>query len=160
MMEQKEFFLKYTFMVNLVLAVLLFSHTALGKICEFNIANDICANIHFKNGISRKIDSVFEIYFEKKTDKGMIKKFELQKLPNLKLWMVMKSGHGHGSEPLSISILKEDHLDRYLVTNVWFMMLGQWDLEVELLVEGSVVKGKIPICVQRDIKKSKAGLCE
>ena len=121
--------------------------------CEFPIGQNICAVIKFKNGVSRKNDSPFEIKFETK-DKKLIK---IEKRPEMKLWMVMKSGHGHGSDELEI--IPQKNGASYFVKNVWFMMLGQWQLKINLFHEGKSYNTELPICVYKLSDKSGPGNC-
>jgi hypothetical protein len=48
------------------------------------------------------------------------------------LWMKMGNGHEHGSDEVKIKKNK----DHYLIKNVWFVMIGQWELFVVLKKDG------------------------
>ena len=143
--------------MNYLIAVLLITigsasaKTPANKPCKFKLEENLCAKVQFKNGVSRKIDSKFELEFVDLSGKhiGLVKK------PEVKLWMVMKSGHGHGSEKLNIT--KDNN--KYLVSNVWFLMVGEWQIKLELEYKGSKVLAEIPVCVGRKAEDSKIGTC-
>ena len=78
------------------------------KECHIKYANNLCAEISFVSGISRKEDSKFKVVFHK-MDTAKVN-FNITKF-DLKLWMVMKSGHEHGSESPQQSESSEDLLD-------------------------------------------------
>jgi hypothetical protein len=143
--------------VNYLIAVLLMTigsasaKTTTNNSCQFLLNENLCAKVWFKNGISRKIDSTFEINFLDTNGKEVV----LVKAPDIKLWMVMKSGHGHGSEKLKIK--KENN--SYLVENAWFLMVGEWQIKLELEYNGLKVQKEIPVCVGRKPEDSKVGTC-
>jgi hypothetical protein len=101
--------------------------------------------------MDRKKDSKFELSFLDKNNKTI----KLDQTPLVKLWMVMKSGHGHGSEDLKLSWSE----NVYQIENVWFEMLGQWKIKIQLMRSGKESKGEIPICVMRDSTKGHVGSC-
>lgn len=118
--------------------------------CEFSVEN-YCAQVKFNKGISRSYDSVFHIQFVDKETKKL--KF-FDKI-DLKLWMVMKNGHAHGSE--EVKIMKDK--TGYTVSNVWFLMLGQWYFNITLSGNGKQVLGDIPICVMKNSNSGRLGKC-
>jgi hypothetical protein len=125
--------------------------TTTNKSCQFLLNENLCAKVQFKNGISRKVDSKFEINFLDLNGKEIV----LVKPPEIKLWMVMKSGHGHGSEKLKIT----KGNNNYLVENAWFLMVGEWQIKLELEYKGVKLQEEIPVCVRRKAEDSKVGTC-
>lgn len=116
--------------------------------CQFKL-DDLCVVVNFENGISRKNDSPFFISFSKNGSPVLNK-------PELKLWMVMKNGHGHGSEELKIEPVDK----KFKVSNAWFMMMGQWSIKGSVQVNSKTYKFSLPICVGRTAKESRLGVCE
>ncbi len=116
--------------------------------CQFK-QDDLCIVVKFENGISRKNDSPFEIKFTEK-NKAVLNK------PELKLWMVMKNGHGHGSETLTIKASDK----KFAVSNAWFMMMGQWSIVGSIKAERKLYNFSLPICVGRTASESHLGECK
>ena len=106
------------------------------------------------NSISRKEAGKFKLEFfdSSKKKRSPIK---LIQAPEAHLWMVMKGGHGHGSEDLS---LKVDN-NTYLLSNAWFLMMGEWQLKLKFKHNGAVVQSILPICVERKPADSHLGHC-
>jgi len=118
--------------------------------CQYELKkSNYCVDIHFLKTPSRSYSSDFELRFiDKKTKKVVMPKDDLKSY----LWMKMKSGKEHGSAPFKIEKLK----DKYVVTNVWLVMLGDWQLHVQLVKENKVVdKLMTTICVARGGKTCK-----
>jgi hypothetical protein len=90
--------------------------------CQLSLSNDVCANIKFKNSISRKTDAEFEIHFTNPAGQVL----SLDKNPQIKLWMIMKGGHGHGSDEVKINKSGK----KFNISNVWFLMLGKWKIKI------------------------------
>lgn len=112
--------------------------------CELEIKPGVCVELSFKNKPSRKASSDFTIKFiDKKTKALVMPKEEVF----VYLWMKMPSGHEHGSDPVKLE--KKNNI--YEASNVWFLMLGNWQVHVQLR-EGGVVKHKTVkvICVARE----------
>lgn len=127
-------------------------HASSNTGCQFVVEKGICANLNFTDGISRKNDSSFSIEFLGPDKKALT----LKKTPEIKLWMVMKSGHGHGSEKLEIQKIDQ----KYMVKNVWFLMMGEWQIKTKFIYGDRVVLATIPVCVGRNSKLSKLGKCQ
>jgi hypothetical protein len=121
--------------------------------CQIALGESVCANINFLEPISRKSDAKFEISFvEKKSGKIV----QLDQIPEIKLWMVMDNGHGHGSAEVKIKQLDK----KYLVENVWFLMLGQWSLKISGKYQGKSFNGEPWLCVRKEVKNSALGKCK
>ena len=119
--------------------------------CEVSAGKKFCSQVNFVKGISRKRDSKFNIsFFDKKG-----RKLKLDALPQVKLWMKMKGGHEHGSETEKIKKLKQG----YLVENVWFLMLGRWELRMEIMLRGQKFTDTVSLCVKKQEKLSHIGEC-
>ncbi|MAX66344.1 MAG: hypothetical protein QF441_05720 [Bacteriovoracaceae bacterium] len=145
-----KIFLSYA----LALSFLVLSHEALADkkdFCQVKLSSEYCAMVKFDAPIGRKEDARFK--FAVIDMKGH--QIKLSKKPKLKLWMIMDNGHGHGSDKLKIQA-KKNH---YLVSNVWFLMLGQWQLKIEVKLKGKTFKKDLDICVMKPAKLSKIGKC-
>ena len=105
--------------------------------CDFDF-KDYCATLKFLKSPSRSYSSDFKLFFkDKKTNKNIIPKEKVMTY----LWMKMKNGHEHGSSPVKITQEK----DHYLVTDVWFVMIGDWELHTLLKQDGKVLEKKVKI---------------
>ncbi len=137
----------------LFLIVVLSSQVMANEKCNFDLTKTLCGKVEFVSGISRKKDSSFKlyIYLKDKMTKGIFLKVN----PDIKLWMVMKGGHGHGSEPVQLSKVK----DYYLVKNVWFLMQGQWDLKISYKHGQKMIEKILHVCVGRTSELSQFGSC-
>ena len=139
--------------VILVLLPLNFSYanSSISSSCQFKINKDLCANLDFKNGISRKTDS--EFHFQIVDRKGQIQNVEEL---SIVLWMIMKNGHEHGSDEVKIKQIEK----KYSVSNVWFLMVGEWLLKINFKHQGKVYKTNIPVCVSKNKTVSNVGKCK
>ena len=128
-----------------------YANSSISSSCQFEINKDLCINLDFKNGISRKTDSVFDIQIV--DSKGQNK--EVKEL-GIVLWMVMKNGHEHGSDEVKIKPSGK----KYSVSNVWFLMVGEWLLKVKFKHQGKLYKTDIPVCVSKNKTVSNVGKCK
>lgn len=128
-----------------------YANTMISSSCQFEISKDLCVNFDFKNGISRKTDSEFEIQITDK--KGQNKKVEEL---NIVLWMIMKNGHEHGSDTVKI----KENGKKFSVSNVWFLMVGEWLLKIDFKHQGKPYKTNIPVCVSKNKAVSNVGKCK
>lgn len=147
--------MKFLTLILLLICQASYSGTAdqrLHKI-EFKKLN-LTAELRSMGDITRKDASTFklELFDSTKSKRTPIK---LEKMPKLHLWMVMKGGHGHGSETLKLKIDKNS----YIVSNAWFLMMGEWQLKAELVHGKNTEKGIFPICVERKPSDSHVGKC-
>lgn len=62
---------------------------------------------------------------------------DIKKL-SVDLWMDMGHGHGHGSAPVSI---EQTGANTYKVSNVWFVMMGEWQVKVAMETSEGLVEG-------------------
>lgn len=140
-------------MLKIILIVLVCANLNFAKAaeCKNKIAKNLCAEIEFEKGISRKADSSFILSF--KNEKGEI--VNLDNDPKIKLWMIMKGGHGHGSEKVKIEKINK----KYRVTNVWFLMMGEWQVKLDLNYQKTNMKSDLYVCVGRSTKESFAKKC-
>ncbi len=141
---------------NFLISIILFASTQLFSAshegCNIQFKDStICAEVNFTSPIGRKDDATFKLTFYEGKNKIILKT-----KPNVYLWMIMKNGHEHGSEKLTQKIEGSD----YLFSNVWFMMLGQWQLHVKFKHKGKDLSGLLPICVKKSSKNSYHGLCK
>ena len=110
------------FLLTIMLCVFTNSY-ALEK-CDYSFKK-YCAKLDFSKKPSRSYSSYFKLFFiDKKTKNKVIPSESVSAY----LWMKMDSGHEHGSDKVKISKMK----DHYLIKNVWFVMIGSWQLFVEL----------------------------
>ncbi len=126
-------------MRNLVIVLMLcLMNSAFAKnTCDFKLKK-YCAKLEFLKKPSRSYSSDFKIYF---TDlKSSKKAMPTQKVFTY-LWMKMKNGHEHGSDKVKIT-RKKDH---FLVENVWFVMIGNWQLHLLLKKDGKVIDKQMKI---------------
>jgi hypothetical protein len=122
----------------LLLLTLCVSITSFAKSkCDIDLKN-YCVSIEFDKKPSRSYSSDFKLTFkDKKTKKVMIPKQEVSAY----LWMKMDNGHEHGSDKVKITKMK----DHFKVTNVWFVMVGDWRLFVSLGVKKETLDKKAMI---------------
>lgn len=100
------------------------SHGDFGKRCDYKFKK-YCARVDFTKNPSRSYSSDFKIFFtDIKTKKSTMPSEEVYPY----LWMKMGNGHEHGSEKVEIVKAK----DHYLIKNVWFVMIGAWELYIAL----------------------------
>lgn len=114
--------------------------------CDLNFSDSsVCADVEFKQKPNRKKSSDFTLTF---LDAASKKPKAIDQQVHVYLWMKMKNGHEHGSEEVKIQKVGEG---KYLITNVWFLMLGKWQLRAELKDKaGNVVdKASMEVLVER-----------
>lgn len=119
--------------------------------CSGYKSDNYCFNLKFEK-ISRKSDSKFSVEI---IDLKTSEKIKPKKLA-VKLWMVMKNGHEHGSEDVKI----ETKGDGYFVSDVWLLMLGEWQIKISGLIGKNTFNVSVPVCVKRDSSKSSVGSCK
>ena len=119
--------------------------------CQFDF-KQFCLTLNFEKEISRKKSSDFTLEVFKDGNR-----VALQKKPEIKLWMVMENGHGHGSDPVE---MKELAPGKYSVKNVWFLMRGEWEVKGSLNLDGKKSDFSIPVCVGKTPKESSVGKCK
>ena len=109
--------------------------TKTGTRCDFSFKK-YCARVVFKKKASRSYSSDFKIYFtDIKTKKAVMPSEEVYPY----LWMKMGNGHEHGSDEVKITKNK----DHYLIKNVWFVMIGSWELFIVLKKDGKEVEKQV-----------------
>ncbi len=123
------------------------------KECNFSLKNGHCVKISFDDVISRKKDARFHLSLFNKKSKNITN--ELKEF-NLKLWMVMKNGHGHGSD----EVVMKKNKGSIQFTNVWFLMLGQWHMKLTYKFDGKDFKASIPVCIMKNKDESRLGNCQ
>lgn len=130
-MKFRRIYMKYV----LIFLTLSISFSAFAKDkCDFDFKK-YCAKIDFIKKPSRSYSSDFKLTFvDKKTKKKVIPKEKVMSY----LWMKMDNGHEHGSAPVKITQEK----DHFLISDVWFVMIGKWELFVQLKDSGKVVEKK------------------
>jgi hypothetical protein len=102
--------------------------------CDFDFKK-YCATVEFSKKPSRSYSSDFKLIFkDKKTKKVVIPSEKISSY----LWMKMDGGHEHGSDKVEISKMK----DHFKITNVWFVMVGNWKLFVSLSVKDAELEKK------------------
>lgn len=121
-------------------------------VCNVELSKELCAKVEFQTPITRKRSSKFQIDFYDAKKKALIK---LDKDPVVKLWMIMKNGHEHGSEKLVMARNKSG----YLISEAWFLMLGEWIVRGEYTYKGKVIRKDFFLCVKRKSSESGLGKC-
>ena len=124
------------------------------RLCHVELKDTgICAELVSTTELTRKTAASLELSF---FDKKSIKPVNLDGEMKAKLWMVMKNGHEHGSEPLKIEKMK----GKYSLTNAWFLMMGEWKLKLELSHNSKEYKTEIPLCIEKKASDSHVGSCK
>lgn len=109
-------------------------------ICSAAAIND-CAHLRFDENPTSTKESVFLVHLmpaDQNTNFTDI---------NVLLWMDMGNGHGHGSAPVEISATEENN--HFVVSNAWFVMMGQWQVIVTFKDKGIDQKIIIPVNVNQ-----------
>lgn len=97
--------------------------------CQLNFeSSELCAKIEWIIGPNGEGDNSFHLKFWHRDDELSEENFiDPTKTIQVQLWM---PSMGHGSAPVSIEKLEEGI---YAVTNVEFIMPGDWDIRVKLV---------------------------
>ncbi len=135
----------------LIILMLCFSANSYAKKCEGYLVDQICFDIKFEK-LNRKEDSKFSLKISE-NDSGKVQAVDDLKV---KLWMVMKNGHEHGSDPVKI----ENKNQVYQVSNVWFLMLGQWQLKISGKMGKKSFDVSVPVCVSKNPEINGVGECK
>lgn len=138
-------------LVLVIFFMFMMQHVYSSVNCKNESSNNVCVSLNFTSKISRKADSQFLISFSDKAGKSL----SLDQNPKIDLWMVMKSGHGHGSEALKIVKIK----NKYMVSNVWFLMLGEWKVRTSFSIKSKKFSRELSVCVKRKPSDSFLGKC-
>lgn len=64
----------------------------------------------------------------------------------VELWMDMGNGHGHGSVPVQFEKFGPGQFN---VTNVYFIMMGQWQIKTSFALEGKTHHIVIPVQINK-----------
>jgi hypothetical protein len=106
-----------------------------GSRCDYTFKK-YCAKVIFEKKPSRSYSSDFKIYFtDVKTKKEVMPSEDVY----VYLWMKMGNGHEHGSDEVKMT----KHKDHYLIKNVWFVMIGSWELYLVLKKDGKEVEKEV-----------------
>lgn len=97
--------------------------------------SEICAHVHFAKAPNSIEEAPFILHFETLND------VPVQNL-KVELWMEMEGGHGHGSAPVA---MKSMTLNKYQISNVWFVMMGTWLVKTHFDLNGIQYKLDIPV---------------
>ncbi len=127
-------------------------HTMAKDNCKFRDSLDQCVSISFVEEISRRKDSKFILKVLKPNGDNIT--LSLNDL-NIELWMEMKSGHGHGSD----KVLVKKNKNNFNISNVWLLMIGEWQIKLTYTMQGKKVTATVPVCVGRKAKDSHMGHC-
>ena len=113
----------------------------------------ICGQIEASTELTRKRSATLNLkLYENEKNLKLAKNVELKAA---RLWMQMGE-HGHGSQPLEIK--KMD--DGYHIANAWFLMMGEWEIQMTLKRGESEEEVKEFICIGRKAKDSYIGKCK
>jgi hypothetical protein len=137
----------HNFKIFFIMNVLIYSFFGFAKTekCPYELG-DLCAKTEYINTPTQSKSSDFKLFFY---NKGSYKVPVMPTLkPHVYLWMKMKNGHEHGSDAVKI----EQKKDHYLITNVWFLMKGEWELHIQLRDEnGKIVhKAMRKVCIGKN----------
>jgi hypothetical protein len=151
---KKELKLRIIFLSVLLMTSSVWSNSPISSSCQFELSHNVCSIINFKGPIGRKADAKFGLEFVTK-DGSKIK--SLDQDPEVVLWMVMKNGHEHGSDKVKIEKAKTGG---YAISNVWFLMLGEWQIKLKGKHQGKEFSGSVPVCLRKNIAESAIGKCQ
>ncbi len=99
---------------------------------------DVCAHVHFLSPVNTSQEA--SLIFHVENEPGL----EVKDL-KLDVWMDMGNGHGHSSAPVDFVV---DSFNHYKVTNIWFVMPGQWFVRSSFTLGGNSFQINIPVLVQ------------
>lgn len=152
---------KGCFMFRFSLIFLLFCQAAYTGTSDQRVTNKILnklelnAELKVIGSISRKESAKLKLEFFD-TKSKLRKAIKLETIPAASLWMEMADGKGHGSEKLKIEIENTS----YIISNAWFLMMGQWELKVKVTHNEKTQLLSLPICVGRKPADSHVGKCK
>jgi hypothetical protein len=84
----------------------------------------VCAHLHFSSTPNSLSESSFLLHLKVPEDQS------IENL-NVDLWMNMEGSVGHGSAPVTIKKVSDNH---FQISNAWFVMMGVWQVKINLLV--------------------------
>jgi len=111
----KSFFI--LMLSTLLLSLPTFAHEHSEELCS-SLNPAVCAHLGFLTPLNSTSEGEFMVHV---TDPTPVQNLEVE------LWMEMEGGHGHGSAPVEWKAVGSN---RFHVTNVWFVMLGVWQVRV------------------------------
>ena len=148
-------------MYKFILLLIIFCQAASASTTDQRVVSknleglDLRAELRVIGEISRKKSGKLKLeFFETKSKKRT--PIKLEKIPEVSLWMEMASGKGHGSEKLEI----EEKNSAYMISNAWFLMMGDWELKVKTSHNEKTSLNSFPICVGRKPSDSHVGKCK
>lgn len=112
------------------------SKTAVMRECSSK-NSQVCAVLEFTSPVNSYTEATFQVTFQLPAGQppGDLK---------IRLWMDMGGGHGHGSAPVEII---SENSGSVRVQNAWFVMMGQWLVQVNFVVAGTKHQIDFPVNV-------------
>ena len=142
--------------ITLIFCQAAMAHTADQRVVEKKIIKlGIKSELRAIGDISRKESAKLKLEFFELDSKKRAP-IKLEKDLEASLWMEMKSGHGHGSEKLKV----ERSGNSYIISNAWFMMMGDWQLKTKITHKDKTSLEAYPICIGRKPADSHVGKCK
>lgn len=121
------------------------------KLAKLGLKSELSAigDIRRKESAKLKLE-FFDVNSKKRTA------IKLKQAPELSLWMEMGNGKGHGSEKLKVKVSGNS----YVISNAWFMMMGDWQLKAKISHNDKTSLETFPICIGRKPADSHVGKCK
>lgn len=98
----------------------------------------VCAHLHFSSMPNSISESSFILHIR-------APKNQTVENINVDLWMNMEGSMGHGSAPVAIKKVSDNH---FQISNAWFVMMGVWQVRVNLIVNNQSYQISIPIIIK------------
>ena len=112
--------------MSLILVFCFYSLSGFGANCEnYFPENDLCYDLEWIEGPHAYSESQFKIKFWKESSHGSHVLITPENL-EIRLWMPSMN---HGSRPVS---LEENGIGKFYVTNVFFIMGGDWEVQMKI----------------------------
>lgn len=99
---------------------------------------EVCAHLHFSSTPNSLSESSFRLHLKVPEDQS------IENL-NVDLWMNMEGSMGHGSAPVAIKKVSDNH---FQISNAWFVMMGVWQVRINLMVNQQSYLISIPVTIK------------
>ena len=115
------------------------SHDHSETICSTQFS-DVCLHLGIHQKLNTTDAGMFMVHF-------LLDPTQAANINNLtvELWMDMGNGHGHGSAPVKVT---PNGPGKYLVTDAYFVMEGQWLVKVGFDYQGAHEVITVPVQVE------------
>lgn len=99
---------------------------------------EVCAHLHFLSTPNSLSESSFLLHLKVPKDQTI-------ETLNVDLWMNMEGSVGHGSAPVAIRKVSDNH---FQISNAWFVMMGVWQVRINLMVNQKSFLISIPVTIK------------